>query len=350
MNFARPILLAWATVCTVFASAERSCGAAAGDSSQAVSVPVVTVPRLGPMEELDGPVVPLDERAVGALPEGAMTIDPKGADSGEIVSLADDYGSLSSDQIFSWQLMPQGLIYRPYMAGAKESRFHGGWMHDHGEGDIWDVGLGGQVGILRYGTRGDARPEGIQLSMEGAGQTRLDPEEELDVVATDYRFGIPITWGDSFHQVKFAFYHLSSHVADEYLELHPGFTRLNYSRNVLVLGHSIYPTPKSRFYAEAGYGVDVDVSQPWEFQFGFDYGPSGRTGARGEPFFAFNGHLREEVDFGGNVVAQVGWAWRRSPASGMLRTGLEYYNGKSDQFSFFNDSEQKLGYSIWYDY
>ena len=29
---------------------------------------------------------------------------------------------------------------------------------------------------------------------------------------------------------------------------------------------------------------------------------------------------------------------------------MDYFNGKSDQFSFFNDSEQKFGYAIWYDF
>jgi Protein of unknown function (DUF1207) len=271
-------------------------------------------------------------------------------DSTRVVPIADAYHSTSSDQCYEWQLLPSGLIYRTYMAGAKESRFRGVWHDDDGDGRIWDVTLGGQAPLFRYGTTGNARPEGFQVSMEGAAQTRLDRDDNLDVMATDYRFGVPITWGDSVHQVKFAFYHLSSHVADEFLLKTPGFNRLNYSRNVLVLGHSFYATERLRFYGEVGYGFDVDVGDPWELQFGFDYGPSGATGLGGAPFMAANGHLRQEVDFGGNFVGQAGWAWRRSPASAILRTGLEYYNGKSDQFSFFNDSEQKLGYGLWYDY
>jgi len=120
--------------------------------------------------------------------------------------------------------------------------------------------------------------------------------------------------------------------------------------NVLVLGYSIYPSELWRVYAEIGYAGSSDVSQQWETQFGIDYAPAGATGFRGAPFAAVNAHLREEVDFGGNFVFQAGWAWRRSPASGMFRTGVEYYNGKSDQYSFFNQSEQKVGYGIWYDY
>jgi hypothetical protein len=178
----------------------------------------------------------------------------------------------------------------------------------------------------------------------------LDRDSNIDVAATDYRFGIPLTWGDSIYQVKFAYYHLSSHVGDEFLLSHPGFQRINYSRDTLVWGHSLYPTDRLRVYGELGWAFYSDQCDPWELQFGFDYGPNGRTGARGAPFAAMNAHLREEVDFGGNFVAQTGWAWRRSPATGIYRVGVEYYNGKDDQFSFFNDSVEKIGLAMWYDY
>ena len=78
--------------------------------------------------------------------------------------------------------------------------------------------------------------------------------------------------------------------------------------------------------------------------------PACETGPEGAPFAAVNASLREELNYGGNFVVQVGWAWRRSPASGLFRTGAEYFHGKSDQFSFFNDFESKVGLGIWYDY
>ena len=249
-----------------------------------------------------------------------------------------------------WTMMPDGLIYRPYLASAKESRFRGIWNDERGEGGIWDVSLGGQVGLLRYGHLENGRPVGWQSGIEGAGLARLDRDENYDVMATDYRVGVPLTWGDSFCQVKFGYYHLSSHLGDEFLLKNVGFPRLNFSRDVLVWGISISPRTNWRVYSEAGYAFRTDVSEPWEFQFGVECAPDGATGMRGQPFAAANGHLREEVDFGGNVALQAGWAWRRSPASGMFRLGVEYFNGKSDQFSFFDNSEQKVGFGMWYDY
>ncbi len=287
--------------------------------------------------------LPIDESSIYESADGTLAEDMRSA-----VYASNGMDGRGSG--FGWQLMPQGLIYRQYLAGVKESRFRGVWSNGKGEGNLLDASLGGQVGLLRYGSFGNGKPVGWQLGIEGAGQVRLDLDQDADVDAADFRMGVPLTWGDEITQVKFAYYHLSSHLGDEFLLKNPGYQRLNYSRNVLVLGYSIYPTELWRVYAEIGYAVSSDVSQPWETQFGIDYAPNGATGFHGAPFAAVNAHLRQEVDFGGNFVFQAGWAWRRSPASGMLRTGVEYYNGKSDQYSFYNLSEQKVGYGIWYDY
>jgi hypothetical protein len=32
-----------------------------------------------------------------------------------------------------------------------------------------------------------------------------------------------------------------------------------------------------------------------------------------------------------------------------LRFGIHYYNGKSSQFQFFDNSEEQIGIGIWYD-
>jgi hypothetical protein len=162
---------------------------------------------------------------------------------------------------------------------------------------------------------------------------------------------VPLTYGIGPFQAKLAFYHLSSHIGDEFLLQNPTFTRLNYKRDVIVLGGSVYPTDNTRLYAEAGYAFDNDGgSEPWEFQFGAEYSPAYPVGFRGAPFAAVNGHLREEVDFGGSLVVQAGWQWRSVGVGRRLRIGAQYFNGKSDQFQFFRQFEQQIGAAVWYDY
>ena len=62
-------------------------------------------------------------------------------------------------------------------------------------------------------------------------------------------------------------------MADEFLINNPAFPRLNFSRDVLVLGGSYYLTVDLRLYAEAGWAFDSDGGMHREFQFGIDYSP-----------------------------------------------------------------------------
>ncbi len=258
---------------------------------------------------------------------------------------------LLGQEVWDWHLLPGDVIWHSYWAGAKESRISGAAFQDtNSDLSLLDVTLGGRTSILRYGTTKNNRPEGWELQLEGAAMLRLNLDEDWDFDAADFRFGIPIIYGYDKWQYKFSYYHLSSHAGDEFLERNPGFARINFSRDVLVAGVSFFPLPAWRWYTEAGWAFYSDEgTEPWEFQFGLDYAQRGPTGTRGTPFLAINGHLREEVDFGGNFVAQAGWLWR-GESGDVLRTGLHYYNGKTDQFEFFNQFEQQIGVGLWYDH
>ena len=256
----------------------------------------------------------------------------------------------SPEEPWTLQLLPDGLIYRSYLAGAKESRIGCSVVHEHRLGWMWDISLGGRAGILRWGNEDTDRPEGWQIDIEGAGQPRLDFENRRDLTAVDFRFGVPLTYGRGRYQTKFAYYHLSSHLGDEFMVRNATLTRRNYARDVLVWGHSFFLTDDVRLYAEAGWAFyALDGSEPWEFQFGIDYSPVRPHCPGGSPFFAINGHLRQELDFGGNLVVQTGWQWR-GDSGHLFRLGMQYFSGMSEQFEFYDQFEDKLGFGIWYDY
>ncbi len=250
------------------------------------------------------------------------------------------------------QVMPSGLLYRSYLAGAKEPRFGAYWSGDDDQGQIWDTSLGGRLGLFRYGTQDPVFPEGWQVDLEGAVQTRLDPQaESTPLTSADFRVGIPVSWARDRWQFKTGYYHVSSHLGDEYLLANRDAPRINYTRDAVLLGAGYYWTEQLRFYGETACAIGVDGgAEPWEFQFGVDWAPARDTGLRGAPFAAINGHLREEVDFGGNMVVQAGWAWRRVARGSLFRIGLEYFTGKSDQYEFFERTEQRLGWGIWADF
>lgn len=247
-----------------------------------------------------------------------------------------------------WQAVPAGTLYKSYLAGVHEPRFGTVAFHEKTLGGTWDSTLGGRVGLLRYGSGGAACPQGFQVDFEGAVFIRQDDQGEM--VANDFRAGVPLTYAIGRYQMKLAFYHLSSHLGDEFL-LRTGTTRINFARDTLVWGHSVYFRDALRAYFEVGYAFASDGgSRPWEFQFGAEYSPLWATDLCGAPFLALNGHLRQEVNFGGNFVAQAGWQWRGGDCGRLLRLGLQYYNGKSAQFEFFDRFEHQLGFGIWYDF
>jgi hypothetical protein len=249
-----------------------------------------------------------------------------------------------------WTFMPQGFLYHTYYASAAEPRLSSEIFSEQQTGTTYlDSCIGGRVGIVRFGER--YVDEGIQLDILAGAKLRQNVDVGMDMTGTDYRFDIPLTYRKGQHAWKFGFYHISSHAGDEFLLKNPAFNRLNYYRNCMYLGYSYYVIPELRLYAEADYGFDTDIAQPWNFQFGFDYGPAYPTGIHGHPFIAMNGHLRQELKYGGNFNMELGWAWRGEALyAGTLRTGPYYYNGGSPQFSFYQQYEQQLGWGVWYDF
>lgn len=253
---------------------------------------------------------------------------------------------------WSWQWLPTGLIYRSYMAGVHEPRMAIVAFHEGKDRTLWDPTLGGRVGLVRYGDCDPLRPQGFQLDFYGAAIARLDVEESQDLDSTDYVFGFPLTYGVGASQYKFGYAHTSSHLGDELAIREPDTLaeRVNYVRDSLVLGMSHFFYPVWRLYGEVGWAFhNGGGTRPWEGQFGTELSRPGPTGRFGTPFLAVNGRLREEHNFGGDVAAQVGWL-RRGEYGQTLRLGAQYYNGKSSQTQFFDQSEQQIGMGLWYDF
>jgi hypothetical protein len=253
-------------------------------------------------------------------------------------------------ETWGWELLPNGLMYSSYLAGGREPRIASQWVNLRDRGWVWDTALGARVGLLRYGTLDDPWPEGWQFDMEGAVFPRLDLEAQRQLVANDYRVGGGWTFRRGVWEGKFSYYHLCAHLGDEFRVTHPEVNRINYVRDVLVIGLAIRPWRDLRLYSEAGYAVYRDGgAKPWEFQFGAEYSSVEPTGARGSPFVAANAHLRQENDFSGNIALQAGWQWR-GYSGHLFRVGAQYFNGMSDQYQFFARAEDQVGVGMWYDF
>jgi hypothetical protein len=305
---------------------------------------------------------------------GKASLDDSVALTGYSIKFADDFlpekphglnlyspdDALCSDgsDCWTWQCLPNGLMYKSYLAGVREPRFGVIWANLDGRpeeiggrGNIWEATLGGRVGVLRYGSNDIIDPQGWQLDMEGAVFPRLDMDSKQDVIAMDFRFGAPLTYRRGGTSYKFGYYHISSHLGDEFMISYPFFVRDNYVREALLLGISHELNDYLRIYGEAAYAVfDGGIVEPWEFKFGAEYSALARSGVYSSPFAAVHAHLREELDYSGFVNMQVGWQWRGPESDHLWRIGLHYFNGAVSQHALGRGNEEMLGFGIWYDY
>ncbi|MCX7413256.1 MAG: DUF1207 domain-containing protein [Planctomycetia bacterium] len=301
-------------------------------------------------------------------PQGPVVLDvpyeemPGGAED-ELVPGAgfpEEFVDLWAPRPWSWQIMPNNLIYTSYLAGPKEPRLATVWYDDTApdpfdpaikNGWMWDMTAGARVSLLRYGSDPVLHPQGIELQVEGAAFVRLDQQDELDLRSSDYRFGIPLVFGIGRWQTKLAYYHLSAHLGDESMLKHQSFPRVNYLRDAMVWGNSYYLLDWMRIYGEVGYSFhNSGGSEPWEFQAGVELVQARPTGPRGAPFFAINGMSRQELNWGGNVCVQTGWAWRGRRSERLLRVGFEYLNGSDPQYEFVFYNQNRCGIGMWYDF
>lgn len=253
---------------------------------------------------------------------------------------------------WEWTLLPAEVLYKSYLGGPREPRFASNIAYLKGTGAIWELESGGRAGLLRYGTTRERFNEGWQLDIWGAAFPRLNFVESLDVDAVDFKVGVPITWTKGQFQAKLEWYHISSHLGDEFLLKNPGFNRLDYLRDSIVLGGGYFPTPDVRIYADADFAYNTNGgAEPWHFQFGVDYSPV-CISERGkpQPFMAINSLIRQEVNYSGGVNFVAGWQWRGHEKESLFRAGFQYYAGQSLQLSFLNEYEELFGFGLWYDF
>jgi hypothetical protein len=336
--------------------------AAAQDSGAGdLPPPAAADMRLLPPAEPGGPVVP----GGVVVPGGPVFLDDPYLpgpyrDAGATGVPPDAFDDLWAPRPWSWHILPNNLIYTSYLAGPKEPRFATVWYDDtapdpftpsESGGWLWDSTLGGRVSVLRYGTDTTLHPQGFEVQLEGAAFVRLDPARDRDLVASDYRFGIPLVYGVGRWQTKLAYYHNSAHLGDEAMIRFPDFPRVNYVRDAIVLGGSWYALDWLRLYGEFGYSFfNAGGSEPWEFQAGTELIQARPTGIHGAPFLAVNGMSRQELDWGGNVCVQTGWAWRGDRSEKLFRIGFEYLYGSDPQYEFTFYNQNRAGIGMWYDF
>jgi hypothetical protein len=247
------------------------------------------------------------------------------------------------------QFFPDSLIYHPYLAGPREPRTGIQFFSNDDGGWSWFSTVGGQIGLLRYGTYDAFRPQGLQLDIEGAAQFRSSNADMFNFASTNVRFGFPLTVGWGSQETKLELCFFRAEAAGSNAEYLPYPMNQVFQQEAMVLGHSIHLTDMLRVYGEAIYLLHSNQDGNWEFQFGTELAPVDPTRLWGSPFAAANVYLLEQENYGGNLMLQAGWLWRGRDAR-MLRVGVFYSNGLSNSSVLVNANEQQIGFGLWRDY
>ncbi len=249
----------------------------------------------------------------------------------------------------TWQLLPNGLLFRSYLAGPKEPRLQMVYSRDTKNGrNVGDATLGGRAGLFRIT---DSSGDAFQLDVDGAVFARILPSEPSTALeGSDYRVGLFGTWKRDTTAFKLGYAHISSHIGDEFLEMNPGMVHVNYVRDSLVAGISHDLTDAHRIYGEIGYAAVAGGAEPLEGQLGAEWTPRGEDVWTGAPFVAVNGIFREEQGSNVGLNSTAGWGWQGPKSGRRLRVGANWYNGPSLQYSFVNRWENLVGGGIWLDF
>jgi hypothetical protein len=254
---------------------------------------------------------------------------------------------------FGWQILPKGLMYKSYLAGEKEPRMQFVQLRDtRSDRRVWDAVLGGRVGLLRHGNYDSVNPQGFQIDLEGAVFARVLPDETSAMLeGADFRAGLLATHRYEQTAYKWGYYHVSSHIGDEFLLANPTFNRINYVRDSVIAGVTQGLDYSMQVYGEVAYAVGAEGgAKPLEFQFGTQYIPVAKSSFRGAPYLAANYHIREDFGFHGGFNTVGGWGWQGVETRHRLRIGLQYYNGPSMQYQFLDRWENMYGGGISFDY
>lgn len=246
--------------------------------------------------------------------------------------------------------LPEGPpAFRPFIADPHQVTYSVGWrFHDHVLGNnLVDVSFGDTLPVYRWCNLwyfcGD-----LQLEIEGAVWALFSPlHYSAPLINADYYVGFPITYTFGNWAIRLRGYHISCHIGDEFLLLHPHFHRKNPSAEYIDLFFSHQFTHDIRLYGGVGWVCCQDDS----FRYGDWYAETGLELRLNEirfnsysnrlyivPFYAM--HFRFAPHFKRHVDATYALGYEIGKFSGIrrkLRLFLEYHDGYSleGQFAWF---------------
>jgi Protein of unknown function (DUF1207) len=254
------------------------------------------------------------------------------------------------------------VLYRPMIADPRQIAYSVGWRFNDQVlvKNTIDVSFGDSVAFYRWC---HAWPFGgeLQIELEGALWAVFDPlHDSSPLMNADYYGGIPITYAVGDWEFRLRFYHISSHIGDEFLMDHPGFDRRNASAEFVDFFASNDLTDEIRLYG----GLRYIVAQDNEFKcsrFSVQWGTELRVSQLGfldscenlygEPFLAMNFCWTKDYKHHLDQTYVLGYEWGKlSGLCRKLRLYIEYHDGYSLEGQFCKQATNYFSIRTQYGY
>lgn len=254
----------------------------------------------------------------------------------------------------TYRFLPNTLLWEPPLAVKRDPRMQllASNLENYRNSYTIDTSIGGTVGLFRYDFLG--RDASVQVDIFGLVITRLSPD---DLMAADYRFGLPITWQRGWWSGKIGYEHTSAHIGDEQQQARGLVTR-SFAKDELVIGLSRILYEQLRVYGHVAYAfgfqvpdVETTTRNRSRADIGFEWYDRKPTGFWGTPFVAGNAEWRGDQDGKTNVTLQAGWLWKNPyQRFGSARIFVEHYRGQSPYGQFNRDRETFTSVGFGFDY
>jgi hypothetical protein len=310
------------------------------------------------LRQLDQPAAPPAPRVEPALVRTEAASEPAlptPVIHGPIETLPDDLCCMEGPLDQPWHItwIPRSLLWQPPLAqpGQPRNFVMLSSAREYYTKDTVDTGIGGTIGLFRYGPCNDDQYHAFQLDWFGVVLSRFSMTSRL--IAADYRTGLigTFAWGN--WAGKIGYEHTSTHIGDEYLEVTRDFRR-EVIRDELVIALSYRWWNQLRVYGQGAYTFDIrtpgNENQRDRWNFGAEWYHNVKTTCWGQPFAACDFDIRGEQDYNVNFTGQLGWMWRDPAQRPFFRLVAQYYNGRSPYGHFSNEDENWFGLGAFLDY
>lgn len=257
-------------------------------------------------------------------------------------SADDDVGTLLTKEDYTGIWFPQSTILFPsQVANPRQIAFTvGPRFHDILAGNLGTAfSFGDQFPIYRWANvwrwHGD-----LQLELEaGLFAVFCFDKKWFPMQNADYYAGIPVTYATGPWAYRARFYHVSTHVGDEYMDDHRWFRRKNKSFEAVDFFAS-YQNDTIHIYGGPGVIVHSDPEfhmPPIYFEYGIEARAFRRnfTQLYGQPFLAIHVQNAQEHNFAFDPTYAIGYEWGKIQGFGRkIRIYFEYHDGFSPDGEF----------------